>query len=294
MADRDSIHRFLFEEFPVRGEIVHLDATWQAVLERFDYPPHIRSILGELMAATVLLASTLSFSGTLTVQMLGKGPLHLLVVQCTSRMNLRGLARWNGEVPDAALSIMTGVGRLAITVESPGEGRRYQGIVPLEGENIAECLQNYFRDSVQLPTRLWTAAGERGASGLLLQKLPTDERRTNIESDDWNRVQILADTITSEELLNLADEEILRRLFHEDDIRLFESAPVSFRCACSRLRVEAMLRSLGAREIESILNERGEVEVRCEFCNKAEAFDRVDAEQLFAGTPQAPPSGSVH
>lgn len=294
MADRDSIHRFLFEDFPVRGEIVHLDATWQAVLERFDYPPHVRDILGELMAATVLLASTLKFSGTLTVQLQGKGPLHLLVVQCTSRMTLRGLARWKDEVPDAALSEVTGEGRLAITVESPGERHRYQGIVPLEGATIAECLQNYFRDSVQLPTRLWTAAGKDGASGLLLQKLPTDEPRSNVESDDWNRVQILADTITGDELLNLADEEILHRLFHEDDIRLFESAPVSFRCRCSRARVETMLKSLGEKEIESILDERDQVEVRCEFCNKAEAFDRVDAEQLFKSAAQAPSSGSVH
>ncbi len=294
MADRDSIHRFLFEDFPVRGEIVHLDATWQAVLERFDYPPHIRSVLGELMAATVLLASTLKFRGTMTVQLQGKGPLHLLVVQCTSRMTLRGLARWKDEVRDEALSTMTGAGRLVINIESPDEGRRYQGIVPLEGDTIAQCLQNYFRDSVQLPTRLWTASGEQGASGLLLQKLPAGERRSNIESDDWNRVQVLADTITADELLNLSDEEILRRLFHEDDIRLFESAPVSFRCGCSRERVERMLKSLGTNEIESILDERGRVEVRCEFCNKAESFDRVDAEQLFKGTRQAPPSGSVH
>ncbi len=294
MADRDSIHRFLFEDFPVRGEIVHLDATWQAVLERFAYPPHVRDILGELMAATVLLASTLKFSGTLTVQLQGKGPLHLLVVQCTSKMTLRGLARWKDEVPDAALPEMTGAGRLAITVESPGERRRYQGIVPLEGATIAECLQNYFRDSVQLPTRLWTTAGKEGASGLLLQKLPADTPRSNVESDDWNRVQILADTITNDELLNLGDEEILHRLFHEDDIRLFESAPVSFRCGCSRARVETMLKSLGESEIESILNERGHVEVRCEFCNKSEAFDRVDAEQMFKSAAQAPPSGSVH
>ena len=294
MADRDSIHRFLFEKFPVRGEIVHLDATWQAVLERFDYPPHIRAVLGELMAATALLASTLKFNGMLTVQLQGKGPLHLLVVQCSSQMALRGLARWNGDVTAGTLSHMTGDGRLAITVESSGEGRRYQGIVPLEGDTIAECLQNYFRDSVQLPTRLWTASGEQGASGMLLQRLPEQSQQSNVESDDWNRVQILADTITPDELQNLADEVILRRLFNEDDIRLFESAPVSFRCGCSRERVERMLRGLGREEVESILKDEGQVEVRCEFCNKAEAFDRVDTAQIFEAEASPPPSGKLH
>ncbi len=294
MADRDSIHRFLFENFAVRGELVHLDATWQAVLERFDYPPHIRALLGELMAATALLASTLKFDGMLTVQLQGKGPLHLLVVQCSSRMALRGLARWNDDVPEAPLSQMTGAGRLAITVESPAEGRRYQGIVPLEGDTIAGCLQNYFHDSVQLPTRLWTATGAQGASGLLLQRLPDEGRQSNVESDDWNRVQILADTITAEELQNLDDEEILRRLFNEDDIRLFESSPVSFRCSCSRSRVERMLRGLGRAEVESILEEEGQVEVRCEFCNKAEAFDRVDTAELFKNEATAPGSGKLH
>ncbi|NNF52516.1 MAG: Hsp33 family molecular chaperone HslO [Gammaproteobacteria bacterium] len=294
MANRDSIHRFLFENFPVRGEIVHLDATWQAVLERFDYPPHIRTVLGELMAATALLASTLKFSGMLTVQLQGKGPLHLLVVQCSNRMALRGLARWNGDVPVGTLSAMTGDGRLAITVESPEEGHRYQGIVPLEGETIADCLQNYFRDSVQLPTRLWTATGAQGASGMLLQRLPQQPGQSNVESDDWNRVQILADTITADELQNLADEVILRRLFNEDDIRLFESAPVSFRCGCSRERVERMLRGLGREEVESILEDEGKVEVRCEFCNKAEDFDRVDAIQLFEGEGPPPPAGKLH
>lgn len=294
MADRDSIHRFVFENFPVRGEIVHLDATWQAVLNRFDYPPHIRTVLGELMAATALLASTLKFKGMLTVQLQGKGPLHLMVVQCSNRMALRGLARWNEEVEAGPLSSMTGAGRLAITVESSGEGRRYQGIVPLEGDTIAECLQKYFRDSVQLPTRIWTATGKQGASGLLLQRLPQELQHSNVESDDWNRVQILADTITPDELQNLDDKVILRRLFNEDDIRLFESAPVSFRCGCSRARVERMLRGLGRIEVESILEDEGRVEVRCEFCNKAEAFDSVDTAHLFEDEAPTPLSGKLH
>lgn len=246
------------------------------------------------MAATALLASTLKFDGMLTVQLQGKGPLHLLVVQCSSRMALRGLARWSEKVPEGPLNAMTGAGRLAITVESPDEGRRYQGIVPLEGDTIAACLQNYFRDSVQLPTRLWTATGEEGASGLLLQRLPEETQHSNVESDDWNRVQILADTITPQELQNLDDEALLRRLFNEDDIRLFESAPVCFRCGCSRARVERMLRALGRHEVESILADEGRVEVRCEFCNKAEAFDRVDTAQLFEGAGPPPGSARLH
>ena len=152
---RDILRPFLFEHFGVRGELVHLDASWRAVLARHEYPPVVRTALGEAMVASVLLASTLKFDGVLTLQIQGGGPLRLLVTQCTSERRLRGLARWGGEVPEGTLAEMTGEGRLSITVERRSENQRYQGIVPLRGSSIAECLQAYLRDSDQLPTRLF-------------------------------------------------------------------------------------------------------------------------------------------
>ena len=188
-------------------------------------------------------------------------------------------------------------GNLTVTLENEDLSQRYQGVVPLTGERLADCLREYFESSEQLPTRLWLHATEKGASGLLLQRLSDDsvqarstvDRRSGVaepdEIDDaWRRVQLLGDTLQPEELQALSDREILRRLFAEDDVRLFESAPVFFRCRCSRERVIGMLRSLGAEEIRSVLAERGEVEVRCDFCNRAYRFDPVDVEQLFAAS----------
>lgn len=279
MTDRDSIQRFLFEQFPVRGKLVHLDSSWREVLARHPYPPGIREALGEAMAATSLLISTLKLDGALTLQLQGDGPLKLLVVRCTSGMALRGLARWEGEVTGGSLASMTGEGRLAVTLESHAEKNRYQSIVPLAGHGIADCLQAYFATSDQLPTRLWLAANQSCAAGLLLQRLPGE---LGEDHDAWSRVSQLADTITQRELLTLPGQTVLRRLFHEEDLRLFDPAPVHFACHCSRERVETILRSLGLTEVRSVLEEQGQVEVHCEFCNRTYRFDAVDVEAVFA------------
>lgn len=281
--DRDSLHRFLFDEMPVRGEIAHLDASWRAALEQVDYPEVIRDLLGEAMAAAVLLASSLKFEGGLTLQLQGGNPLTLLVVQCTSTLNLRGLAHWEGELPERGpetdLHALTGDGaRMAVTIEQKKNSERYQGIVPLEGRTLAECFEAYFERSEQLPTRLFLAATERCAAGMLLQVLPGHED----EERAWEHVTTLGQTITSDELLELDAPHILHRLYHEDDVRLFESAPVAFRCSCHRERIADMLRSLGADEARDIIAEQGSVDVSCEFCGREYRFDAVDVEALFA------------
>lgn len=279
MTDRDSLQRFLFEHFPVRGKLVHLDSSWREILKRHTYPRLIRQVLGEAMAATSLLVSTLKLDGALTLQLQGEGPLKLLVVRCTSGLALRGLARWEGEVTSGCLASMTGEGRLAVTLESNAEQNRYQSIVPLTGYGIADCLQAYFATSDQLPTRLWLAADDSCAAGLLLQRLPGDPGQ---DTDAWSRVSQLAGTVTQRELLTLPGQLVLRRLFHEEDLRLFESSPVHFACHCSRERVETILRGLGSQEVRSVLKEQGQVEAHCEFCNKAYRFDAVDVGEVFA------------
>jgi molecular chaperone Hsp33 len=286
MHDRDTLHRFLFDRFPIRGHLVHLDAAWRALIEHRQYPDAIRETLGEAVVASLLLAATIKFDGVLSLQLQGDGPMHLLLAQCTSGLGVRGLARYREGAGGAhKISELIGNGNLTVTLETDEGAQRYQGIVPVEGERLADSLQAYFQNSEQLPTRLWLHADERGASGMLLQKLPGSGSLPAADAvlveDAWRRVQLIADTLTPVELRTLADAEILHRLFNEDDLRLFEPSPVYFRCRCSRERVAGMLQGLGETETRSVIAERGKVEVHCDFCNRAYVFDAVDVEQLF-------------
>lgn len=289
----DTLQRFLFEGAPIRGEVAHLDATWRAVLDRHEYPAVLRVILGELMAAGALLAATLKFEGSIILQLQGKGPVKLIVVESTSEQTLRATAKWDGELPaEAGLGdLIGGNGRFVITLVS-GEGKQsYQGIVEIDPSGVAASLERYMQNSEQLETRLWLAAGDERAAGLLLQKLPAREEP---DEDSWNRATKLAETVTAPELLSLSVRTLLHRLYHQEDIRLFEPRPVSFRCSCSGERVTAMLRMLGHAEVRSIIEERDTVEVTCEFCNRAYRYDSVDAEQLFAATRIERPGATRH
>lgn len=288
---RDSLRRFLFEDLAVRGEFVHLDATWQAVLDRHDYPAPLRTVLGELMAAAGLLASTLKFDGAIILQLHGTGPVSLIVVECTSDQTLRATAKWSGELHGDDLPALLGTGRFVITLAPTHGAQTYQGVVDLHGRTVAACLEHYMRHSEQLETRLWLAADGARAAGMLLQQLPGSREH---DPDGWTRVGHLGSTVTSTELLELAPEQLLHRLYHEDDVRLFESRPISFRCSCSTQRVVSMLRMLGRDEVKSIIEERETVDVTCEFCNKRYRFDAVDAEQLFASLGIAHPGATRH
>jgi len=276
-AQPDSLHRFLFENAAIRGERVRLDASWRTVLERHDYPPLLLQLMGELTAAAVLLAATLKLEGSLILQIQGKGAIKLLVVECTGDLQLRATAKWEGEL-HGTLANLVGDGRFVITLDPKTGAQAYQGIVALEGETVAEILQHYMSSSEQLETQLWLAADEHGAAGMLLQKLPEKETQ---DADAWPRVTKLAQTLEREELLKLSTEELLRRLYHEEDVRLFNAQPVSFHCGCSRGKVAAMLKMLGHEEIDGILLEQGKVEIHCEFCNHLYIFDPVDATLVF-------------
>ena len=288
---RDTLQRFLFEHVPVRGEFVHLDATWQAVLERHDYPPLLRDVLGELMVASALLAATLKFEGSVILQLHGSGPVSLVVAECTSDTTLRATAKWSGEIPAGNLPSLLGNGRFAITLVPREAGQTYQGIVDLRGGTVAACLEHYMQHSEQLDTRLWLAADERRAAGVLLQQLPGP---SDADPDDWHRIVQLAGTLSRQELLDLPPETLLYRLFHEDDVRVFEPRITAFRCSCSKQRVVSMLRMLGQKEVRSIIDERKSVDVQCEFCGKAYSFDAVDAEQLFAADTLAQAQRTQH
>jgi molecular chaperone Hsp33 len=290
MQDADTLRRFIFEHAPVRGEIVRLNATWRAVLERHDYPPVVRETLGEYLAAAALLSGTIKYDGSLIMQIRGTGPITTLVAECTSRRTVRGLARWQGQVAPGSLSELTGAGNVVITIDPGADMERYQGIVSLEGDDIAQALGHYLEQSEQLKTQLWLVANENLAVGMLLQKLPDSAAHAGQDEDLWNRVQQLASTVTPEELLTLTPAELLRRLFNEEDLRVFEAEPMSFRCTCSRERVRNMLRALGPDEVHDIIKEQGAVSITCEYCNQKYQFDPVDAEQIFAAevSPQVP------
>jgi molecular chaperone Hsp33 len=305
MPETDSLRRFVFERYPFRGQLVRLGPAWRAMMEHHDYPAAVRDSLGEAVAATALLAATLKFKGQLSLQLRGSGPMHLMLVECGDGLNLRAVARFRDPPDTRDLRELSGNGTLTVTIEGEDLASRYQGVVPLAGERMSDCLREYFETSEQLPTRLWLHADCEQASGLLVQRLPVTSRpATVIESgtggiadeeieDAWRRVQLVAGTVTGQELAGLADRELLRRLFAEDDVRMFQTAPVFFRCRCSRERVTTMLRSLGRDEVESILAERGSVEVRCEFCSRSYRFDAVDAGAIL--TPAAEvSSGGVH
>ncbi len=290
MSDSDTLSRFLFEDSGIRGTLVHLDASWRAVLATHDYPEVVRGLLGEALAAVALLAATLKFEGSLILQAQGDGPLRTLVTQATSARTVRGLARWDGEIPrQGTLTDRFGDARLVMTIEA-ANSEPYQGIVSLQGHTLADAVEHFFGGSEQLPTRLWLTANAQRAAGLLLQRLPGE----SVEDEDWERIGLLAATLTNEELDELPAERLLYRLFHEERVRLFEPEPLAFRCGCSRARIEDTVKLLGDREIEAIIAEQGALKVTCEFCNREYRFDPIDARQLLVEHTHHEPPSSHH
>ncbi|MCX7901307.1 MAG: Hsp33 family molecular chaperone HslO [Burkholderiaceae bacterium] len=289
MSDR--LLKFLFADAPVRGEIVRLETAWRRIVEQHGYPAPVTRLLGEMTAATALLAANLKFDGTLILQILGDGPVRLLVVECASDLRLRATAKLRDGVsigPHASLRElvnMNGQGRCALLLEMahamPGQ-QPYQGIVSLQGETVAQVLQNYLKQSEQLESRLWLAADDNRCAGLLLQKLPREGGRIAGDEDAWERAGALAATVSEAELLALPPLALAQRLFWQERLEPYAPLAPRFECRCSRERIERMQLSLGRAEVEAIVAERGAVEVTCDFCNARQRFDAVDVAQLFA------------
>jgi len=281
------LRRFLLEAQPLRGNLVRLGTAWQELRARRAYPPQVESLLGEAATAAVLLAATLKFAGTLTLQLAGNGRVRLLVAQCTDDFRLRAMAHHDllaNEVVD--FSALVGSGRLAVTVASDKSNAQYQGIVPLAGAGLGECLEHYFENSEQLPTRLRLAADGTRAGGILLQKLPAGaaggEAAGAALQQIWEDLQAGLDALPRATLLAAAADEVVRAVLGEHDCRLFGATPVNFACRCSAARVAAMVRGLGLEEAREALREQGELKVSCEFCGSDYRYDAVDIERLFA------------
>ena len=296
MISSDTLTRFVFDQAPVRGAFVSLDSASRAILDCHPYPPALRRVLAELLAASALLSSTLKFSGSLIVQMQGDGPVRLLVVECDDALRLRAMAQWDAERiaalgPDATLAELAGGaenGKLVITLDPKGDGAIYQGIVSLETASVAALIEHYLATSEQLASRLILATDSSRCTGLLVQRLPAagslDDTAAN---DTWTRASERVAQIDPATLFAPGSPaSLVAASFSDDDVRVFAPKAVTFHCSCSPERVERALRIAGRDEVESILSERGDVVVTCEFCNRNYAFGPAEARAIFAPAAQ--------
>lgn len=291
MSDTDRVRRFVLEKHPIRGHDVRLARAWLDLREHQDYPPAVQALLGEAVAAAVLLAATLKFDGTLTLQMQGKGLVSLLVAQCTHDFKVRAMARHSPIGDGAAFRSLAGDGTIIVTIEATDRASSYQGVVPITGESLAECLEGYFVQSEQLPTRLMLAATPGVVAGMLVQRLPGEGGKQAVDpaalESAWMKVDHAMAALTGKELLETDVEARLVKMFGDDEVRVFGAHGVQHQCRCSRERVADVLRSLGAEEVRSVIAEQGACTVTCEFCQKPYRFDAIDVEQLFTdGAPR--------
>ena len=272
----DIITPFAFESFPVRGALIHLERSWRRMQSGHDYDDLTREVLGHAAAATTLIAQSLKFDGQITLQIHGSSMLQMLVMQCTSAMDIRGMAVTNTDEAAGSFSDLTANAHCAITVDA-GE-RPYQGIVAIQGESLAESLEHYFDRSVQVPSIVALVSSKQVSGGLLLQQMPGQP----VDDDDWNRIRFLAATLQAKDLKRDTGMDLIRKIFAEDDIRVHASRAVIFNCRCSGQKVEDILRMLGEKESRAALAEQERIEVTCEYCGRRRYFDIVDVERLFA------------
>jgi len=306
VTDRDRVRRFIFENRPVRGHWVRLESAWQELHAHADYPRAVTELLGEAVVASVLLAATLKFRGTLTFQLQGKGAVSLLVAQCTHDFRVRAMASCEAATvhtlsagPRGALfrQLVGTDGRITVTVEAEEKGVRYEGIVPLGGSSLSESLEAYFASSEQLPTRVRLVADENHGAGMLVQKLPAAGAEDPAEvAEAWALAQRGIARLDPAALRHGRLEDVLAQGFPGHDLRLFRGAPVRFVCRCSHGRVAGLLRALGAEEVRDVLKEQGSVLVTCEFCHRPYRFGPADVEALFTDEPApgAPGSQAIH
>jgi molecular chaperone Hsp33 len=272
---QDTLQKFLFDGHPVRGMFVRLKATVEACFSERDYAPGTKTLLSEAMCATAILTGSIKFKGRLIFQLQGDGLLRFLVSECDESFHMRALAMLD-KVEDAKFPALVGKGQLSISIDQDNQTERYQGMTAICETGLQETVEAYFSQSEQLATRLWLFSDGEQAAGLMLQQLPGE-----LETDFWEHVVTLAETLKAEEILNLDNTDLLHRLYHEEDIQLFEPQLVSFRCGCSLEKMQSVIVSLGESDANALIKERGLVEIKCDFCHKQYEFDAVDVASMF-------------
>lgn len=298
MTKRDLLQRFIFDNAAVRGEVVHLEESFQTIVSQHHYPEPIKHLLGEALCVAALLSAIIKFDGRLTVQFRGKGDLKLLLAQCDNQFHMRGLAKWEGDLTYDELMDAFKEGVLVIMLDSGANKTRYQGIVSWRGNSLAESIEEYFMHSEQLSTKIWLAVGRHSAAGLLLQVIPgADKQFGALESEviqpEWRRLIGDAAKLTTQSLLHDDNETLLRQLFPHEQIRVFPEYTVQFQCTCSRKRSIDAIQILGREEAEEELKDKDTIVVTCDFCNKEYIFDRIDIAAIFEDISK-PPNTQLH
>jgi molecular chaperone Hsp33 len=279
MPTQDSIQRFLFKDHAIRGQRLLLNQAWLSMLKDRHYPAPLQQLLGELTAFSVLLANGIKHQGKITLQVQGQGPVNLLVVEVNHQLKLKGMAKTNQPITDQNdADALLGEGQILLSLENTQTDHIYQSYVSREGEQLVGSLEHFLSQSEQLDTRLWISVNDQAVGALYLQKMPDIE--TN-DADAWDRIQHLASTVKDDELLELDNETLLTRLFHEEVVEVFEAKPLTYECNQDRERVATMLKSLGEEEARTLLQEQGEIVVFNEMCNYHERFNSEDLDNLF-------------
>lgn len=279
MKEPDTLQRFIFEHANIRGEIVHIQQTYQTIMKQRNYPPMVKNLLGEAIISCLLLASSIKFEGILNLQFQGDERLPLLLVQCDHDLNIRAFAKYaeDLEIIDYATSFLQG--QMVLTISQDNQTQVYQSAVPIQATSMSENLMNYFAQSEQIATRVWLAVNEEMAAGMLLQLMPGQD--TVQREQFWEYAVQLGQTVSEQELLSLDNQTLLYRLYNETDIRIFDSRPTRFKCRCNPEKMKQVITILGEEEAKDILKEQGVIDINCDFCNEKYTFDSIDVAMLF-------------
>lgn len=279
MKENDSLQRFIFEHASIRGEIAHLNETFTTIINQRPYPPMVKNLLGEAMVSCLLLAGSIKFDGELGLQFQGDDRLPLLLVQCDNTLQMRAFAKYGDALSteDYAEAFLNG--QMVLTINQYNQTQSYQSVVPIQSTSMGENLMHYFAQSEQVASRVWLAVSEDSAAGMLLQLLPGQdiEQREHF----WEYAVALGQTVSEKELLTLENQTLLHRLYHETQLRLFDGRSVSFQCRCNAEKMQQVLSVIGEEETKKLLEEQGQVDVTCDFCNSHYAFDAIDIAMLF-------------
>lgn len=279
MKESDTLQRFIFEHANIRGEIVHIENTYQTIMSQRNYPPMVKNLLGEAIVSCLLLASSIKFQGSLNLQFQGDKRLPLLLVQCDHEFNVRAFAQFMEQLETKEYAEAFLEGQMVITINQYNQTNSYQSMVPIQSTSMSENLMDYFAQSEQVSTRVWLAVNDNAAAGMLLQLMPGQD--TEQREQFWEYAVHLGQTVSEHELLTLDNETLLHRLYHETELRIFESRKTQFKCRCSLEKMKQVVAVLGEEDAKELLKEQGEVAIRCDFCNKKYAFDPIDVAMLF-------------
>lgn len=275
----DTLQRFMFEHASIRGEIAHIDEVYKAILNQRPYPPMVKRLLGEALVSCLLLAGSIKFEGEISLQFIGDIRLPLLLIQCDHQLNIRGFAKYQQEGENIDYNAAFLKGRMALTINQYNQTKAYQSVVPISSLSMGENLMHYFAQSEQVASRVWLAANDEMAAGMLLQLMPDQD--TKQREEFWEYAVQLGQTISEHELLTLDNPTILHRLYHETELRLYTARPVRFKCRCNEDKMKQVLTVLGEVEVKNLLQETGSVEVICDFCSHRYTFDSIDVAMMF-------------